>query len=97
MHCRLGWLRDHRHWTLPDAFVQFSYYIRTTPLHAGKTNTLTSRIEPALKERLRAAVVQQLRSTANMIAVIRDYCGRKGVAITETRARCRPQDNSRRK
>jgi hypothetical protein len=50
----------------------------------GKTTTLTFRIEPALKEGLRAASVQEHRSIANMIAVmIRDYCGRNGVAIPE--------------
>lgn len=48
----------------------------------GKTTTLTFRIEPALKEGLRAASVQEHRSIANMIAVmIRDYCGRNGVTI----------------
>ena len=50
----------------------------------GKTTTLTFRIEPALKEGLRAAAVKQHRSIANMIAVmIRDYCGREGIAIPE--------------
>ena len=50
----------------------------------GKTTTLTFRIEPALKEGLRAAAVQEHRSIANMIAVmIRDYCGRNGVVIPE--------------
>ncbi len=54
----------------------------------GKTTTLTFRIEPALKEGLRAAAVQQHRSIANMVAVmIRDYCGRNGVAIPEPGAR----------
>lgn len=54
----------------------------------GKTTTLTFRIEPALKEGLRAASVQEHRSIANMIAVmIRDYCGRNGVAIAEPGAR----------
>ena len=49
----------------------------------GKTTTLTFRIEPALKEGLRAAAVQEHRSIANMIAVmIRDYCGRVGVEIS---------------
>ena len=48
----------------------------------GKTTTLTFRIEPALKEGLRAAAIQEHRSIANMIAVmIRDYCGRNGVKI----------------
>jgi len=48
----------------------------------GKTTTLTFRIEPALKEGLRTAAVQEHRSIANMIAVmIRDYCGREGIAI----------------
>ena len=51
----------------------------------GKTTTLTFRIEPALKEGLRAASVQEHRSIANMIAVmIRDYCRRNGVEIPES-------------
>lgn len=49
----------------------------------GKTTTLTFRIEPALKEGLRAAAVQEHRSIANMVEVmIRDYCGRVGIEIT---------------
>lgn len=49
-----------------------------------KTTTLTFRIEPDLKEALRAAAVQEHRSIANMIAVmIRDYCGRIGITIQE--------------
>ena len=50
----------------------------------GKTSTLTFRIEPALKEGLRAAAVKEHRSIANMVEVmIRDYCGRSGVKIPE--------------
>jgi hypothetical protein len=48
----------------------------------GKTSTLTFRIEPALKDALCAAAEQEHRSIANMVEVmIRDYCGRAGVAI----------------
>lgn len=51
----------------------------------GKTTTLTFRIEPALKEGLRAAAGKEHRSIANMVAVmIRDYCGRNGVPIDES-------------
>lgn len=51
---------------------------------SGKTTTLTFRIEPALKEALRAAAVKEHRSIANMVAVmIRDYCGRVGVGIAD--------------
>ena len=50
----------------------------------GKTTTLTFRIEPALKEGLRAASVLEHRSIANMVAVmIRDYCKHNGIAIPE--------------
>jgi len=49
-----------------------------------KTTTLTFRIEPRLKEALRAAAARDHRSIANMVAVmIRDYCSRSGVAIEE--------------
>jgi len=51
---------------------------------AAKTATLTFRIEPGLKEALRAAAEQEHRSIANMVEMmIRDYCGRNGVAIPE--------------
>ena len=47
-----------------------------------KTATLTFRIDPALKEALRAAAQQEHRSIANMVEVlIRDYCGRHGIEI----------------
>ncbi len=50
----------------------------------GKTSTLTFRIEPALKEALRIAADREHRSIANMVEVlIRDYCGRNGIAIPE--------------
>jgi hypothetical protein len=50
----------------------------------GKTTTLTFRIEPALKDALRAAAVNEHRSIANMVAVmIRDYCGRNGITIQQ--------------
>lgn len=53
----------------------------------AKTTTLTFRIEPALKEALRTAADREHRSIANMIEVlIRDYCGRNGIAIPEQRA-----------
>ena len=54
---------------------------------SAKTATLTFRIEPELKEAVRAAAVNEHRSIANMIAVmIRDYCGRVGVEIAEPQA-----------
>jgi len=50
----------------------------------GKTSTLTFRIEPPLKEALRAAADREHRSVANMIEVlIRDYCSRNGIRIPE--------------
>ncbi len=50
----------------------------------AKTATLSFRIEPGLKEALRAAAEQEHRSIANMVEVmIREYCGRVGVAIAE--------------
>lgn len=48
----------------------------------AKTTTLTFRIEPGLKEALRTAAAREHRSIANMVEVmIRDYCGRNGIAI----------------
>ncbi len=50
----------------------------------AKTATLSFRIAPVLKEALRAAANQEHRSIANMVEVmIREYCGRTGVAIAE--------------
>lgn len=50
----------------------------------AKTTTLTFRIEPGLKVALRAAAAREHRSIANMVEVlIRDYCGRNGIAIPE--------------
>jgi len=51
----------------------------------AKTATLSFRIEPNLKEALRTAAVKEHRSIANMVEVmIREYCGRMGVAISES-------------
>jgi hypothetical protein len=47
-----------------------------------KTATLTFRIDPGLKDALRAAAQQEHRSIANMVEVlIRDYCEQNGIAI----------------
>ena len=52
-----------------------------------KTTTLTFRIEPGLKDAVRTAAELEHRSIANMIEImIRDYCGRVGVEITEANA-----------
>lgn len=67
----------------------------------GKTTTLTFRIEPALKDALRAASENEHRSIANMVEVmIRDYCGRNGVTIPkpgtlEGRSRVTKNDKSK--
>jgi hypothetical protein len=61
---------------------------------AVKTETITVRIEPAVKTGLKAAADQEHRSIANMVEVlIRDYCGRNGIAISEQGSRF---DESRR-
>jgi len=49
-----------------------------------KTATLSFRIEPDLKEALRAAAEQEHRSIANMVEVmIREHCGRVGIVVAE--------------
>jgi hypothetical protein len=51
---------------------------------AIKSETLTVRIEPTVKEGLKAMAEKERRSLANMIEImIRDYCGRNGVRIPE--------------
>ena len=50
-----------------------------------KSTTLTVRVHPAVKEGLRAIAEQEHRSLANMIEVlIRQYCDKAGVRITDT-------------
>jgi len=50
----------------------------------AKTATLSFRIEPGLKDALRAVAEQEHRSIANMVEVmIREYCGRAGLSIDE--------------
>ncbi len=51
---------------------------------AANTTTLTFRIEPALKGALRTVPKREHRFIANMIEVlIRDYCRRNRIAISE--------------
>jgi len=50
-----------------------------------KTETITVRMEPAVKAGLKAMAEQERRSLANMIEVmIRDYCGREGVQVDDS-------------
>jgi len=52
---------------------------------AIKTETITVRIEPAVKEGLKSMAEHERRSLANMIEVmIRDYCERSGVTISNS-------------
>jgi len=49
-----------------------------------KTTTLTVRIQPAVKEGLRAMAAREHRSLANMIEVmIRAHCGQHGIKIAD--------------
>ena len=49
-----------------------------------KTTTLTFRIEPGLKDAVRAAAELEHRSIANMIEImIREHCARTGIVIVE--------------
>jgi len=53
-------------------------------MKAGKTETLTMRVETAVKAGLKAMAEKERRSLANMIEVmIRDYCERHGVTVPE--------------
>lgn len=54
-------------------------------MKAAKTETITVRIEPAVKAGLKAMAERERRSIANMIEVmIRDYCGRNAVPIDDS-------------
>lgn len=47
-----------------------------------KSETITIRVAPAVKNALRAAASREHRSLANMVEVmIRDYCAREGVDV----------------
>ena len=49
-----------------------------------KISTLNLRIDPAIKDAVRAAAAQEHRSVANMVEVlIRRHCDRSGISITE--------------
>ena len=51
-----------------------------------KTATLTFRVEPSLKDALRAAAQAEHRSIANMIEVlIREHCEKNGIAIEQSK------------
>jgi hypothetical protein len=57
---------------------------------AVKTETVTVRIEPAVKAGLKAVAKQERRSLANMIEVmIRQYCDTAGVEIADPDAAVR--------
>lgn len=60
-------------------------------MKAAKTETITVRIEPAVKAGLKAMAQKERRSQANMIEVmIRDYCGRNAVQIDDLATGDRP-------
>lgn len=62
----------------------------------NKTATLTFRIEPALKEALRAAAEHQHRSIANMVEVlIRDYCEINAINIRELDTQLTNKENEK--
>ena len=49
-----------------------------------KISTLNLRINPAIKDAVRAAAEKEHRSVANMVEVlIRRHCDRTGISITE--------------
>ncbi|GAW85042.1 conserved hypothetical protein [Bathymodiolus platifrons methanotrophic gill symbiont] len=51
-----------------------------------KTTTLTFRVDPTLKEALRAAAQAEHRSISNMIEVlIREHCEKNGIAIEQSK------------
>ena len=53
-------------------------------MKAAKTETITVRIEPAVKAGLKAMAERERRSIANKIDVmIRDYCQRHAIEIDE--------------
>lgn len=62
-----------------------NHHLRSPEMKAAKTETITVRIEPAVKAGLKVMAERERRSIANMIDVmIRDYCGRNAVKIDDS-------------
>lgn len=52
-----------------------------------KTETLSVRIAPDIKEQLRQAAVQDRRSLANMLEVMVDaWCKERGISVVQTKS-----------
>jgi len=65
-------------------YIRKPFQARVYSMAGIKSETITVRIEPTVKEGLKAMAEQERRSQANMIEImIRDYCKRNGVMITE--------------
>lgn len=65
-------------------YIRKLYQAGAPSMAVIKSETITVRIEPAVKEGLKAMAEKERRSQANMIEIIiRDYCKRNGVVITE--------------
>lgn len=53
-------------------------------MSSNKTATLTLRISPEMKEKLRNAAMYEHRSIANMVEVlIRDYCEKNSISVPD--------------
>jgi hypothetical protein len=82
-------------WTLLErlGFYCILQYINSTferiyKLSKSKSETLTFRIKPELKEGLRAAASLEHRSISNMVEkLIRDHCAQNGISIVEPEMR----------
>lgn len=57
-------------------------------MNKNKTETLNLRVEPRIKDALRAAAEQEHRSLANMVEVmVMDFCTRHRISILERSTR----------
>ncbi|HAU1490446.1 TPA: hypothetical protein F8S49_11360 [Legionella pneumophila] len=53
-------------------------------MSSTKTATLTLRISPEIKQKLKSAAEREHRSIANMVEVlIRDYCEQNKISVTD--------------
>lgn len=78
-------LSDVRERCCTVQYIHSANAVSGNTMATTKTTTLTFRIEPGLKDAVRAAAELEHRSIANMIEImIRDYCGRVGVEIQES-------------
>jgi hypothetical protein len=69
--------------------------MRRATVAGRKSETVTVRLSPSVKEGLRRVAHREHRSIANMMEVmIRDYCGRQGIELPDNQPTSQDPENS---